>query len=69
MTTKLENLSQTAILFYTARYYDHLCKGHVKPPVGVPGKDDFCIDSVCKKCNRHFLIADEIKDHSMVCVN
>ena len=41
----------------------------VRPPVGVPGKDDFCIDSVCAKCNRHFLIADEIKDHSMVCVN
>ena len=42
---------------------------HVRPPVGVPGKDDFCIDSVCEKCNRHFLIADEIKDHSIACMN
>ena len=41
----------------------------VRPPVGIPGRDDFCIDSVCEKCNRHFLIADEIKDHSLACVS
>ena len=41
----------------------------VRPPVGIPGRDDFCIDSVCEKCNRHFLIADEIKDPSLACVS
>ena len=40
----------------------------VRRPVGGPGKDDFCVDSVCEKCNRHFLIADEIKDHSLACM-
>jgi hypothetical protein len=41
----------------------------VKPPVGIPGVDNFCVQSLCEKCNKHFLIAEEIKDHQRVCMN
>ncbi len=44
-------------------------KWDMRPPVGIPGRDDFCIDCVCEKCNRHFLIAGEIKEHVIACMN
>ncbi len=40
----------------------------MRPPVGIPGKDDYYIDGVCGKCNRHFLITEEIEDHIVACM-
>ncbi len=39
----------------------------MKPPVGTPGVDVFCVSIVCKKCNRHFLIKEEVQEHQRVC--
>lgn len=39
----------------------------MKPPVGIPGVDVFYINSICDKCNRHFLIQDEVKEHQRTC--
>ena len=39
----------------------------MKPPVGIPGVDVFYVNGVCKNCNKHFLIKEEIKDHQIVC--
>jgi len=40
----------------------------MRPPVGIPGKDNFYISCVCEKCNKHFLIEEEIKDHVIGCI-
>ncbi len=37
-------------------------------PVGVPGRDVICIEDVCEKCNRHFLIPEEMDEHSQLCL-
>ena len=39
----------------------------VKPPWGEPGKDDFYVPSYCNKCNRHFLIEEELQIHKKIC--
>ena len=39
----------------------------MRPPVGIPDIDVFYIDGICKKCNRHFLINEEVKEHQKIC--
>ena len=41
----------------------------MKPPVGIPGIDVFYVSGTCKKCNKHFLIKEEIEDHQSICVS
>ena len=35
----------------------------VKPPLGIPGADDFYVPSYCNKCSKHFLIKEELEMH------
>ena len=41
----------------------------MKVPEGTPGKDNYYFGNVCHKCNRHFLIADEVAEHIMICIS
>ena len=39
----------------------------VKPPLGIPGADDFYVPSYCNKCSKHFLIKEELEMHKKDC--
>ena len=59
-TIKLVYFIHNRIILKKSRY-------GVKPPIGTPGVDVFFVDGICEKCNRHFLIKEEIHEHQVAC--